>query len=104
MDLDLGRLGIKRPALAEARSPPVERNDSDGTGRPHERLRALPEPVGGRVHGPRGRDREARPAYTPVQVVVNDLITLVAFAPVVKFLISGASVARGAFWLNYRRA
>jgi ACR3 family arsenite transporter len=31
------------------------------------------------------------PAYTLVQVAVNDLIMLVAFAPVVKFLVSGAS-------------
>ena len=31
------------------------------------------------------------PAYTLVQVSVNDLIMLVAFAPVVKFLVSGAS-------------
>ncbi|HWS15707.1 MAG TPA: arsenical-resistance protein, partial [Candidatus Methylomirabilis sp.] len=31
------------------------------------------------------------PAYTLVQVSVNDLIMLVLFAPVVKFLISGAS-------------
>ncbi|MCL5773303.1 MAG: ACR3 family arsenite efflux transporter [Firmicutes bacterium] len=31
------------------------------------------------------------PAYTLVQVSVNDLIMLIAFAPVVKFLVSGAS-------------
>jgi len=31
------------------------------------------------------------PAYTLVQVSLNDLIMLVAFAPVVKFLVSGAS-------------
>ncbi len=31
------------------------------------------------------------PAYTLVQVAVNDLIMLVAFAPVVKLLVSGAS-------------
>jgi len=31
------------------------------------------------------------PAYTLVQVSVNDLIMLLAFAPVVKFLVSGAS-------------
>ena len=31
------------------------------------------------------------PAYTLVQVAVNDLIMLVAFAPIVKFLVSGAS-------------
>jgi ACR3 family arsenite transporter len=31
------------------------------------------------------------PAYTLVQVSVNDLIMLVAFAPVVKFLVTGAS-------------
>ena len=31
------------------------------------------------------------PAYTLVQVSINDLIMLVAFAPVVKFLVSGAS-------------
>jgi len=31
------------------------------------------------------------PAYTLVQVAVNDLIMLVAFAPVVKYLVSGAS-------------
>jgi ACR3 family arsenite transporter len=31
------------------------------------------------------------PAYTLVQVAVNDLIMLVLFAPVVKFLVSGAS-------------
>jgi arsenite transporter len=31
------------------------------------------------------------PAYTLVQVTVNDLIMLVAFAPLVKFLVSGAS-------------
>ena len=31
------------------------------------------------------------PAYTLVQVTVNDLIMLVLFAPIVKFLISGAS-------------
>lgn len=31
------------------------------------------------------------PAYTLVQVAVNDLIMLVAFAPLVKFLVSGAS-------------
>jgi ACR3 family arsenite transporter len=31
------------------------------------------------------------PAYTLVQVAVNDLIMLFAFAPVVKFLVSGAS-------------
>jgi len=31
------------------------------------------------------------PAYTLVQVSVNDLIMLVAFAPIVKFLISGAA-------------
>ena len=31
------------------------------------------------------------PGYTLVQVAVNDLIMLVAFAPVVKFLVSGAS-------------
>lgn len=31
------------------------------------------------------------PAYTLVQVTVNDLIMLVAFAPIVKFLIAGAA-------------
>jgi ACR3 family arsenite transporter len=31
------------------------------------------------------------PAYTLVQVAVNDLIMLVAFAPIVKFLVAGAS-------------
>ncbi|HAT71709.1 MAG TPA: arsenical-resistance protein [Elusimicrobia bacterium] len=31
------------------------------------------------------------PAYTLVQVAVNDLIMLVAFAPIVKYLVSGAS-------------
>jgi ACR3 family arsenite transporter len=31
------------------------------------------------------------PAYTLVQVAVNDLIMLVVFAPIVKFLVSGAS-------------
>ena len=31
------------------------------------------------------------PAYTLVQVSVNDLIMLVAFAPIVKFLVTGAS-------------
>jgi ACR3 family arsenite transporter len=31
------------------------------------------------------------PAYTLVQVSVNDLIMLVAFAPIVKFLVSGAT-------------
>ena len=31
------------------------------------------------------------PAYTLVQVSVNDLIMLVLFAPIVKFLVSGAS-------------
>jgi ACR3 family arsenite transporter len=31
------------------------------------------------------------PAYTLVQVAVNDLIMLMAFAPIVKFLVSGAS-------------
>ena len=31
------------------------------------------------------------PAYTLVQVSINDLIMLVAFAPIVKFLVSGAS-------------
>lgn len=31
------------------------------------------------------------PAYTLVQVAVNDLIMLIAFAPIVKFLVSGAS-------------
>jgi ACR3 family arsenite transporter len=31
------------------------------------------------------------PAYTLVQVAVNDLIMLVAFAPLVKYLVSGAS-------------
>ena len=31
------------------------------------------------------------PAYTLVQVTVNDLIMLVAFAPIVRFLVSGAS-------------
>jgi ACR3 family arsenite transporter len=31
------------------------------------------------------------PAYTLVQVSVNDLIMLIAFAPIVKFLVSGAS-------------
>ena len=31
------------------------------------------------------------PAYTLVQVAVNDLIMLVAFAPIVKFLVTGAS-------------
>lgn len=31
------------------------------------------------------------PAYTLVQVTVNDLIMLVAFAPIVKFLVSGAT-------------
>ncbi len=31
------------------------------------------------------------PAYTLVQVAVNDLIMLVAFAPIVKFLVSGTS-------------
>jgi ACR3 family arsenite transporter len=31
------------------------------------------------------------PAYTLVQVSVNDLIMLVAFAPIVRFLVSGAS-------------
>ncbi|MCX5783752.1 MAG: ACR3 family arsenite efflux transporter [Elusimicrobia bacterium] len=31
------------------------------------------------------------PAYTLVQVALNDLIMLIAFAPVVKFLVSGAS-------------
>jgi ACR3 family arsenite transporter len=31
------------------------------------------------------------PAYTLVQVAVNDLIMLAAFAPIVKFLVSGAS-------------
>ncbi len=34
---------------------------------------------------------EGDPAYTLVQVSVNDLIMLVAFAPVVKLLVSGAS-------------
>jgi len=34
---------------------------------------------------------DGNPAYTLVQVAVNDLIMLVAFAPVVKFLVSGAS-------------
>ena len=31
------------------------------------------------------------PAYTLVQVAVNDLVMLVAFAPLVKFLVAGAS-------------
>ena len=31
------------------------------------------------------------PAYTLVQVSVNDLIMLVLFAPIVRFLVSGAS-------------
>src|SRR5690242_3289110 len=31
------------------------------------------------------------PAYTLVQVSINDLIMLVAFAPIVKFLVSGAA-------------
>lgn len=31
------------------------------------------------------------PAYTLVQVAVNDLIMLIAFAPIVKYLVSGAS-------------
>ena len=31
------------------------------------------------------------PAYTLVQVAVNDMIMLVAFAPIVKFLVAGAS-------------
>jgi len=31
------------------------------------------------------------PAYTLVQVALNDLLMLVAFAPIVKFLVSGAS-------------
>jgi ACR3 family arsenite transporter len=34
---------------------------------------------------------EGDPAYTLVQVSVNDLIMLVAFAPIVKFLVSGAA-------------
>ncbi len=34
---------------------------------------------------------EGDPAYTLVQVSVNDLIMLVAFAPIVKFLITGAT-------------
>ena len=34
---------------------------------------------------------DGNPAYTLVQVSVNDLIMLVAFAPIVKFLVSGAS-------------
>ncbi|MDH7499595.1 MAG: ACR3 family arsenite efflux transporter [candidate division NC10 bacterium] len=34
---------------------------------------------------------EGDPAYTLVQVSVNDLIMLVLFAPIVKFLVSGAS-------------
>lgn len=34
---------------------------------------------------------EGDPAYTLVQVSVNDLIMLVAFAPIVRFLVSGAS-------------
>lgn len=34
---------------------------------------------------------EGDPAYTLVQVSVNDLIMLVAFAPIVKFLITGAA-------------
>ncbi len=35
---------------------------------------------------------DGAPAYTLVQVSVNDLIMLVAFAPIVKFLIAGAAV------------
>ena len=31
------------------------------------------------------------PAYTLVQVSVNDLIMLVLFAPIVRYLVSGAS-------------
>lgn len=31
------------------------------------------------------------PAYTLVQVAANDLIMLVLFAPIVRFLVSGAS-------------
>ena len=34
---------------------------------------------------------EGDPAYTLVQVSINDLIMLVAFAPIVKFLIAGAA-------------
>jgi ACR3 family arsenite transporter len=34
---------------------------------------------------------EGDPAYTLVQVAVNDLIMLVAFAPIVKLLVSGAA-------------
>jgi len=34
---------------------------------------------------------EGDPAYTLVQVSINDLIMLVAFAPIVKFLVSGAA-------------
>ena len=37
------------------------------------------------------------PAYTLVQVSVNDLVMLVAFAPIVKFLVSGASGLRVPF-------
>ena len=36
------------------------------------------------------------PAYTLVQVSVNDLIMLVLFAPIVRFLVSGASSLDGA--------
>ncbi len=36
------------------------------------------------------------PAYTLVQVSVNDLIMLVLFAPIVRYLVSGASSLRGA--------
>ena len=36
------------------------------------------------------------PAYTLVQVSVNDLIMLVAFVPIVQFLVTGASSLDGA--------
>ena len=35
------------------------------------------------------------PAYTLVQVSVNDLIMLFAFAPIVKYLVAGASPIEG---------
>ncbi len=38
------------------------------------------------------------PAYTLVQVSVNDLIMLVLFAPIVRYLVSGASSLSVPFW------
>ena len=55
--------GERRGALPGGAGPEAARHQASRPWRRpgHERLRALPEPLGRRLHGPRGRDREARP-------------------------------------------